>query len=122
MNCKCCILFLNNKKYLVKCIECKNIPDETTNKTKYKFNWYEKHIELIRDYPDFRICVELILLIGFLLFAIMCWIDMIKKTYLIEKPFHIIIRSILIIWTIISYTYLVTIQKLKNNQKYFISL
>jgi hypothetical protein len=65
--------------YLSQCEKCKkqkksiniiNITNQSNQiPVKYKFKWYEFHIQLIHDYPEIRLGIEL-----FCLIAIGVWI------------------------------------------------
>lgn len=126
MNCNCAILFLDNKKYLVKCPNCKNkidenIIDENNVSHKYKFRWYEKHVELIRDNPHLRTGVELLLLIGWTILLVICWFEWLKITSLFGNIVLNIIGTIFVIWLIILFCYLDTYQKLGKDPRFSLS-
>jgi hypothetical protein len=128
MTCNCAILFLDNKKYLVKCISCSNISNSIDNKSnneindefKYKFKWYEKHIEIYRDCPQIRMGVELILLIGWVFMLGLCWLQWLKITGTFGNFTLNMIGTICFFWIICLFGYLDSIQKLRTNSKYFL--
>ena len=129
-NCNCAILFLDNKKYLVKCPNCKNkidenkidenIIDENDISTIYKFRWYEKHIVLMRDNPHLRTGIELLLLIGWIVLLIVCWIEWLKIVNLVGNFGHKIIGIGFTIWIVFLFGYLDSWQKLCQNPRFFL--
>lgn len=123
MICSCAILFLDNKKYIVKCPDCKKISDtifEDNNNNKYKFRLYEKHIEILRDNPHLRMGIELLLLVGWTLALGLCWMEWFGITSSLGNPIHKIIGLIFAGWVIVLICYLDAVQKLINNSKYFL--
>lgn len=78
MECKCAVFACDGNKYFVQCEKCKiginsnqNInPESDTN----KFKWYEQHILLIQDNPDFRLRIKLFCLFGYGLIYLMCYL------------------------------------------------
>jgi hypothetical protein len=126
MVCKCATLFLDNKKYLVKCNDCKNIIGSTDNEldgksdNKYQFRWYEKHIEIQRDNPEIRMGIELLLLIGWAFMLGLCWLEWLKITSSFGNFTLNLIGTICTIWIILLFGYLDAYQKLCTNPKFFL--
>ena len=62
MVCNCCVFNIQGITHLSSCEECKIIANQIS--VKYKFKWYEFHIQLIRDYPEIRLIIELFCLVS----------------------------------------------------------
>lgn len=128
MECKCCIFNIQGITHLSQCEECKkqkksiNITNQTNQiPVKYKFKWYEFHIQLIRDYPEIRLWIELFCLVAIGVWIICAYLDYIKfvdfkQECLINK----IISGFLMSSVIIIFGYLDAIDKLARNKKFIL--
>lgn len=117
MQCQCCILLLSGKKYVVKCENCKNKQDLTET---IKFRWYEKHIVLLRDNPEFRLIVELIMLFGYVGFIILIYMQLNNLTLISNEMINRIIAMIFIGWFGLVFGYIDACQKLKSDSKFYL--
>jgi hypothetical protein len=89
------------------------------NQISVKYKWYEFHIQLIRDYPEIRLEIELFCLVVIGVWIICAYLDCIKlydfkQNSLINK----IISGFLMSSIVIIFGYLDVIDKLARNKKF----
>jgi hypothetical protein len=130
MECKCSVLTIGGVKYFVQCEKCKrnpnpnitSVPTNTNTNTDTdtnKFNWYERHILLIRDNPDFRLGLNLFCLFGYGLIYMIAYLHHFEIiSYLNVKLLDIGYRIFLTIYVFVVFGYLYTIGELDKNFKY----
>jgi len=116
--CQCCVLLLDSTKLLVKCPGCTNKPEL---KNQIKFPWYQKHILIIRDNPEIRTWIELIILAGYIGMVFLCWLEFSKITLNLPNPIKTIIAIIFTGWFGLVFGYLDAHQKLKTNPEFFLT-
>ena len=129
MECKCCVFGIQGIGYLSQCEECKkqkksiniiNITNQTNQiPVKYKFKWYEFHIQLIRDYPEIRLGIELFCLTAISVWIICAYLDYTKLyNFKYQCLINKIICGFLMSSIIIIFGYLDAIDKLARNKKF----
>jgi hypothetical protein len=114
MNCQCAILVKSNKKYLLQCNLCKIKTIEPI-----KYNWYEYYIILIRDYPNFRLGIELFCLIGYIFLFVTIYFIKFKlinlENYELLGGFFAVF---FVCYVVILFGYMNSIQQLNSNIRY----
>lgn len=125
--CECAIFELNNIKYYIQCEKCKKYKKEIgisynsniTNTSKSEYKWYEQHIILVRDNPDFRLGLNLFCLFGYGLISTICYLhyfDIINYKNVIQL--NIVFGIFLLFYMIIVFAYIDATDKLRKNSKY----
>ena len=119
MKCLCCTLIISGNKLLVKCENCKN---KSPKNNLDHFKWYEKHIIIIRDNPDKRLIIELIILFGYIGMLILCYLEKCNLTFEFNKSLRLTLAIIFTGWFGLVYGYIYSFQKLKKEEKFFLTL
>jgi hypothetical protein len=117
MNCYCAIFFIDGKKFISECDKCKNQPINVP--IKYIFKWNELHIKILRDYPTIRLFIELFILCGYTLWALIIYL---KHFEIFDITTMNILNKLLIfyfmIYIIILFSYIHGVTELHKNDLY----
>lgn len=120
MICQCCTFIISGKKLIAVCEDCKN--NSNSEKKLTQFKWYEKYILIIRDDPEKRLFIELVILFGYIGMLILCYLEHCKLTFKFNSLFTTIIAIIFTGWFGLVFGYAYIYQILQKEEKFYLKL